>query len=203
MSQPPLPATQPYYPPQPQPQIQPQYASRPAATAPGANLIWYIFPGVGALLLAAGVFLPWISASAAGFEVTVNGLGSGTVRGVLGNTTLGAGAGSAGGPRDGIFWLVGAGVLFLLTLTGVLLRSDKIIPTFIVVLGVLAFGFVEYELISFDSRIKEYNLMSNASVPVTIQAGFGIFVGLIGAILALYGGLVLLLSSFCARYLHS
>ncbi len=149
------------------------YAPAPAvAAARGMNPI-YAAPLIGGLLLVIGAFLPWIIFKFLGKELTITGMGA-----TSGNLDI-----PSGGVKDGIFAVFLGGIILLLAIIG-LLRGSKGFGIAILIFGIFATLFMLYELSDISNAAK--TLGDSGSV----STGIGLYIGLVGAIIALVGGVL-------------
>ncbi len=178
--------------PQPQPPGQYQgvaYGAPPAyRVAPVkrvANPLLYLIPAVGVVIMALGVFLPWFNMTFLGGTIAVNGLGnlSGPADLV---TTLTQGTGSPGA-KDGVLVLGLAGILIVLIVLGLLLKARGFAIAAIV-FGVIAAGLMAFEVSDVGKSVGDINQTGLGQIKA--ETGLGIYVGLVGALIVLFGAII-------------
>jgi hypothetical protein len=176
----PYPGQQPGYPPQ-----APYQGAYPAqkVKVPG-NWKLYLIPLLGAILLAVGAFLPWITLTIVGQTISVSGIGS-----VSGTSDLVSAYNQAGGggAKDGTIALALAGISLILILIGLLTRARGW-AIGVIVFGVFATGLMAYEL--YDIGKSTSTLASDTAGAGASSTGFGIYIGLAGAIIILVGAII-------------
>lgn len=131
---------------------------------------------LGGLLLIVCAFLPWISITIAGGTTTITGIGgvSGDLKDFLGG----------GGARDGIFAVILGGIILLFSLFG-LFQNRKAGAIGGIVGGVLGTLLMFYELFDLNKSVKDLSALDASSA-----IGFGVYIGIAGALLGLIGSIV-------------
>jgi hypothetical protein len=152
------------------PYQQPVYVG--AAAKKGMNP-FYLVGLLGGLALAISAFLPWATAKVGRLEMSITGMGN----------VSGTGIGSSNeGVRDGIFAL-GLGILVVVLAVLGLLLSSRGFAIALLVFGLLSSAFMVYELTDINQDMSS----------VAGSAGFGVYMGLAGALVIVVGGVVPLL----------
>jgi hypothetical protein len=137
---------------------------------------FYVIGAIGGLLLAIGAFFPWLIIKVADQQIyTTNGMG--TFRGPLlsgTNTEINGGAFALG---MGLILIVLSGVGFFL--------NQKVIPIAMLVLGAIATALMFYKWNEIANNLK-------SETGGDIIVGGGVYIGLIGCMMALAGGIITL-----------
>jgi len=137
---------------------------------------FYVIDAIGGLLLTIGAFLPWLTVKVSGEQIyTTNGMG--TLRGPLLSGTSTEINGGAFALGMGLLLLVLSGVGFFL--------DQKAIPIAMLVLGALATALMFYKWNEIANNLK-------SDLGGEIIIGGGVYIGLIGGLLALLGGIIIL-----------
>ncbi len=178
--QPPYPGQQPGYPPQ-----APYAGAYPAqkVKVPG-NWKLYLIPLPGAILLAVGAFLPWISLTVLGQTISVSGTGS-----VSGTSDLVSAYNQSGGggAKDGVIALTLAGISLVLILIGLLTRARGW-AIGVIVFGVFATLLMAYEV--YDVGKSASSIASDTGGAGASSGGIGLYIGLAGALIVLVGAII-------------
>jgi hypothetical protein len=136
----------------------------------------YAIPAIGGLLLMICAFLPWLTVSFLGENLTITGLGS-----VSGTTDP---ALASGGARDGVLALILGVIALVLALLGLFLNR-KGFAIALIVFGVLASGLMIFELADVNRNVSEFSSLGGG-----ISTGIGIYLGLVGALAVLIGAIL-------------
>lgn len=149
----------------------------------------YLAPLVGSIVLAVGVFLPWLNVGVASglfsVEGSTNGIGS-----FSGSPLLGA-ALAKNPPVYGIdgFLLIGLAILALMVSLGGLSNSTVWAWKVGILFGLVAAGIAIYDTINFSSKVATINSsLGNTSTSASAaQVGPGLYVAAAGALVILVG----------------
>jgi hypothetical protein len=161
---------------------------------------FYIIPGLGSLLLAVSVFLPWFSADIIGTSLTMNGVG-GTNLAALGDTSVDHVAPSVGGSPAYESWhgwlLLALAVLTLIMVVLGITLKNKHFAIASLVAGFIAVGLLGYDLARMMQAVDEIlrsisgvQAVGQPNVKLSISTGFGLYAGLASA-LAIFIGSIL------------
>jgi hypothetical protein len=153
-----------------------------AAATPAVRGFNPIYAGeaLGGLLLIICAFLTWLTLNVAGGTTTVTGLGgvNGDLKDLLGNGEVG----------DGVFPLILGAITLLFSLFG-LFRNHKAGAIGGIVAGILATLIMFYKLFSINDSISKLNALGP---DYSASIGIGLYLGIVGALLALIGSIVAL-----------
>lgn len=168
----------------------------------------YAIPGLGALLLAAAIFLPWYSINILSTSLTINGLG--------GTNVPSLGISSANSPASGSSqplevwhgWLLLALAVFTLAIVvpGIFLKN-KHFAIASIVSGFIAVGLMGYDLAKTTQTINDSYAAAGVSPDVTAlssaSVGFGLYIGLAAAFAIFTGSLLIFFLFDRPRPLHT
>lgn len=162
---------------QPQPGYQqPGYGQpTPPVVRPAANPLYMGLVALGGLLLIVCAFLAWITLDFLGTKISVNGLGQ------ISDKSIPSGSGTA---SDGVIAIFLGVVLLILGGLSFVLKQ-RWLPLAALVVAVFAVLLMAFELIHNTSSIN-----SDASLGNIASNGIGVYIGLVGAIIALVGGVL-------------
>ncbi len=163
----------------------------------------YGMAGLGGVLVSLCIFLPWVklalSLGLLELALTVDGMGqlnqdlpslpfeveknvNIALKGVLDRLIVGG---------SGVIPFILAGLIILTAIIGLLFERGALV---LLLLGLVTSGFIGYELLIFGSLTKILKLPF-----ISLSVGFGLYAGLLGAILTLLAGLMGLIAHHHTR----
>lgn len=150
------------------------YGQPAPVVRPAMNPLYMGLVALGGLLLVVCAFLPWISLDFLGTKISVNGLGQ------VSDKTIPSGSTASDGVIAiflGVVLLILGGLSFVL--------KQRWLPIAALVFAVFAVLLMAFELIHNTSSIN-----SDPSLGNIASNGLGVYLGLLGGIIALVGGVL-------------